>query len=257
MTNFTLSIRDRLKGYFLTRVRITADALIGEKKIKVESTTAFSTQSIIKDLNQIVLWDDTTTGKPIQGGKIGVQFLTVKDITEDTIYFDQPLTRNYLLADNPVVLRAPGGERLNSINLGDIRVKPQYPAIVIIPNSLSPQWTTLSGTTDTIKIDFVVYVKDDDSEQATIALMKITDALEWILRSNLHIAPTNAVYTFEKTSKAYVTNVSYGTIAKGNEFLKAATIAWEADAYIWQSFVTAQGTSMLEIPDNLTNYLVE
>ena len=256
MYNFTQSIKQRLEFYFLGKVNATASALTGEKKIVVDSTSPFTSQAIIKNLNQIILWDDTTTGKLIQGGYEGAQILSIKDVTDDTIYFEEPLTRDYLLSNNPIVLRAPGGERLNSVILGDVRVKAKYPAIIIVPSSVSPNWTTLSGTTDKIVINFIVYVKDDDSEDTTRVLLKITDALEWILRSSLHIPPTNAKYVFERTSKAYVTNISYGTIEKGSEFLKAATITWEGDAYIWQSFITKQGTSLSEMPDNLTNYLL-
>jgi hypothetical protein len=257
MFHFTEAIKNRLSFFFLTKANATADALIGENKIIVDSTSPFTAQSVIRSLDKVIIWDDTTTGKLIQGGYEGAQILTIKYISGTKLYFEETINKNFLLSNNPVVLRAPGGSRLNSIILGDVRVKARYPCIAVVPTNVAPTWTTLSGTTDKISIDFIVYVKDDDTEDATGMLLKITDALEWVLRSNLHIAPTNAVYTFERTSKAYVTNIRYGTIEKGSEFLKAASITWEADAYTWQSFITAQGSSPTELPGHLGNYLLE
>ncbi len=242
---------NRLKCFFMAQSNLTEDALVGNNFVKVDSTEHFSTQALRRDLNECLIWDDTTIGKPSPaGGFIGADSNSIKGVSNDTIFFEKPLTRNFLLSNNPIVIRAPAGERVRAIVLGDIKVELKYPAIIVEPRSKSIEFTTLSGTTDTFNLDFIVYVKDDKTQDAVRSLLKITDTLEHVLMTNLHIAPSNSKFAFEVTSKAQVKSIDYGVIPKGNEFMKASRVSWEGDIYFWRSYFSAQNTSGLDSPQD-------
>lgn len=243
------AMKNRIEYFFLEKVNITVDAAAGSRFIKVDSTSPFSVQGISRDFNNVLIWDNTTTGKLIQGGYQGADLNRIENVSNrTTIKLEEPLTRDFPVSQCPILVRAPGGVRLRSVILGDVRVRAKYPAITVVPKTKNINWTTMSGTTDKVVIDFMTYVKDDDTQDASLAIYRLTDALEWLLMSNLHIVPLNSRYKFEVTSKATVTNIDYGNVSKGSEFLKASRITWEADQYFWRMFTTAQGNALIEKP---------
>lgn len=234
------AMRERLNCFFAARSNFTATGNMGDTFVNVDFTDQFTVEGLREDFKNVIIMDGTTTGRLIPGGREGADANTVNTITKQKIFFDKPLTRDFLLSDNPVVIRAPAGEVVQSVILGDVRVRLSYPAIIIAPRTKTIDFNTFSGTEEKVTIDFIIYVKDDDTQDSTERLLKISDSLEHVLMTNLHIAPTNARYNFEVTSKAHVRSINYGTIEKGSEFVKAANLSWEADMYVWRSYFSRQ-----------------
>jgi hypothetical protein len=134
------------------------------------------------------------------------------------------------LTDNgSIIRRAPGGVPVEDVKIGDLAVVTKFPTVCIVPTNKSIEWTAISLSKDTISIDFLIYVSEGDTERATIDLLKLTDVVEWILMSNLHIKPEGQHQDYEVTSAAMVRNIDYGTIQKGSEFLKASKLTWTAE----------------------------
>jgi hypothetical protein len=94
---------------------------------------------------------------------------------------------------------------------------------------------------DTMSIDFMIYVDGADTDRATEDMLKITDVVEYILMTNLHIPPTGATKDYQVTSHAKINTIDYGTVQKGSQFIKASRITWDADMYLWRGYLTAQG----------------
>lgn len=271
MFSMMQSLKNRILYFFCTESVLVEDAFAGDDVLIVDNVTQFDSPAIRRCLNTILLEDGNTTGRKrpfnvetnqnlIDAGEVdrtyfsGTETAQILDIVNGSgnltkrIKLEAPLQRDWLVSDNAKLTRAPNGWKIQNIYLGDIRVNLKYPAIVIIPDSKSIDWTTMSGTTDTITTELMVYIKDDDTEEATEALMKVTDALEWVLMTELHLTPTDAIYVHEKSSRSYVRNVQYSTIRKGDEFIKASTMTWEADLYFWRSLISAQANLDTEFP---------
>jgi hypothetical protein len=246
------AMQQRLEFFFSTQSILVEDALAGDKVVTVDTVEQFGAEGLRKDFKNCLLWDSTTTGKLIPGGFEGADNNIIKDVAADKIFLKNPLTRDFLTSNDAIITRAPAGIKVEKIVLGDVRVNAAYPMISIIPRSKSIDFTTLSGSTDSVKVDFTVYVKDDDTQDAMGRMMKLADSLEWVLMTNQHIYPTNSQYNFETTSKAHVKSVNYGTIEKGSEFIKAATLSWEADMYFWRNYFSAQNSTLGELPLNFT-----
>jgi len=243
----TQAMIDRLRCFFMAESHFTQTALAGDDEVKVDTTEHFGIQALRKDFKDCLIWDNTTKGRLISTGYEGADANIIKGVSNNKIFLENPLTRDFLLTNEPIVIRAPGGTRIRSITLGDIRVELKYPAIIIEPKGKTIEFTTFSGTTETVTIDFIVYVKDDKTQDSTRTLLKVVDTLEFILMTNLHIAPANSTYAFEVTSKAHVKTIDYGVIAKGSEFVKAARLSWQADMYFWRSYFSAQNSSLSDV----------
>lgn len=240
---------NRFENFFLTKSFLEQDALTGATEIIVNDTSPFTKQAMNNSFPEIFLMDDDTTFKATATGRAGAELVRVSEVVDDKkIILQEPLTRDFLASKNSfarraIISRAGGtsGEVVNKIFIGDVEVIDKFGAISIIPSTKTIDWRTLSSTRDKVVIDFVVYVRKSDTEKATEAVLILADVVEWILMSNLHIQPLGYKNRWERTNIARVTNVQYGTIAKGSEFLKAATLTWEADLHFFRGYLTQQG----------------
>ena len=242
------AMKKRLEFFFLTKSNLTVDASAGDTTITVDDVSQFSTEGLREDFKRVLVWDNNTTGRLIQGGREGADQNVIKDVAAKNIYLEEPLSKDFLVSDGSIITRAPAGVRVKDIILGDVRVRAKYPAITIVPRGRAIDFTTFSGTQEKFTIDFMIYIKDDDTQDAMGQMLLLSDALLWILMSNQHIAPTNSTFDFEVTSKAHVRTIDYGTIEKGSEFIKACKLSWEADMYIWRSYISSQNSSLGELP---------
>jgi len=240
-------VKERLSNLVSAKSFLTEDAHIGDSTIKVQDATYFGIEAMNNSFPTLLLMDNSSTGKKIAGGFQGTELVYLKNIYDNTIELQSPLTRDWLVSKTSEVRRAMAGIPIEKIILGEIAVANKFPYISVIPMRKGIEWRTLSGTMDKVVIDFIVYVKGEGTEESFEMVMKVADCIEWILMSNLHIQPYGMSGNYQKTSMAMVTSVNYGTIQKGSEFLKAATLTWEADLYFWRGYLTSQGISESEL----------
>ena len=234
-------IKDRVENFVTAESFLSANAGAGSIRLEVQDASYFGQEAINNSFPTLLLMDSATTGKKIQGGFEGTELVYIKNIYNNIIELQAPLVRNWNVSSQSKVKRALAGIPIGKVLMGEIAVATKFPYISVNPVRKNISWRTLSGTMDKVSIDFIVYIKDDDTESATELILKASDCLEWILMSNLHIKPLGFTKPYEVTSMAMVTGVNYGTIQKGSEFLKAATLTWEADIYYFRSYLTSQG----------------
>lgn len=235
--------------FLMAEVRLTQDAHEGDTKIIVDDISHFSKEAVNNDFPTIMLMDKNTTGKRVEGGFEGTELVYIQDTYANVIELAAPLNRDWTVNGLSFARRAPGGVPVGKIIIGDVQVAEKFPFIAINPVSKAISWKTLSGTMEKDRIDFIVHVKDDDTETATELVIKVADAVEWILMSNLHIQPYGYTSTWSKTSMAMIEAVNYGTIQKGSSFLKVATISYVMDSYMFRGYLTSQG---LNVENNLS-----
>ena len=255
--HFLDALKKRIEFFFCSEVCLEEDAMAGDEKLIVNTVNPFTIEAMGPDFNTLAIWDEDSTGRLIPGGRQGVETVRVKDIASSgkpTIYLEEPLANDWTVLDgsgasnNVLIARAPDCERIFNVYLGDVRVNVKFPAIVVIPKSKNIRWTWLSGSTDTITADISIYIKDDDTQDAHARSLKFTDALEWVLMSEFHISPTNQIYSFERATGSYVTDIQYGKIQIGSEFIQTSTLTYTMELSVWRSLVAAQGNLVTEFP---------
>ena len=233
------TVKERMSRYLMATANLTADAHIGDKFIVVDNNvTDFSFEAMNDKFPEIQLSDDDATGERIADGFNGCKIIDIilADINTKIITLVQPLTRNWLVSKHAMIQRAPGGVPVKQVKIGDFKVVSDFPAVCISPVSKSQDWTALQITKETMTIDFLAYVARGDTEQGSIDILKLCDAVEWILWSNLHLKLEGEIEQFNVTSMAMVKNTDYGTVSKGSAILKAAKISWEGEVHFARDY---------------------
>lgn len=235
------AIKNRMSDFLLAQATLTATCPSGQSHIDVDDASNFTSEAINNSFPTVILMDNSTSGKKTSSGYKGAELIDVERTETNRIYFQLPTSRDWEIGDSAVVRRAPGGVPFRNVFIGDRRVIKAFPALCVIPINKTIEWHTLSGTMDRVNVDFIVYVRDTDTEEAEIELLKVCDAIEWILMSNLHVQPYGYYKEREKASVSKVNTIDYGVVNKGSEFLKAARLSWSADLYFWRGYLTRQG----------------
>jgi len=230
-----------MSNMLLATSNLSANCASGQNYIDVSNAQYFDSEAMNNSYPTVILMDSNSSGRKAASGYDGAELIDVDRVESNRIYFQTTTTRAWNTSGGATVRRAPGGVPFRKVFIGDFKVINEFPALCIIPVNKTIEWKTLSGTMDTVNIDFIVYVRDTDTEDAEIELLKICDAVEWILMSNLHIQPYGYNKEREKASVSLVKSVNYGVINKGSAFLKAARLSWTADLYFWRGYLTRQG----------------
>lgn len=244
-------VKERMGELLMAETNISQNVNSGSKIINVEDGTYFNYEGINERYPEIAILDKNSTARRIGSGYEGVDIHNLTNAYEDTLEIEDGVSQNWTTDNDARVIRAPAGEMVRQVKIGDLAVIKNFPTLCIIPDSKNISWYTLSGTMETITIDFLLYAMAGDTEQATEVQMKLADVIEYILMSNLHIAPTGSTKAYQVTSRAMCKRVKYGTIEKGSQFIKAATLTWEADMYIWRGYLTSQGAFEAPMRQNL------
>ena len=234
------TVKKRFERLITASALLVSDANAGSVYLYCTDLDNFCEDNFILQYNEIILMDKNTTGQRTETGYFGAEVLKISRINyaSNIIELETPLTRSWTVANTTKVKLCPSGVVVSNIYIGDIKVAKDFPCISINPVSKSTEWVFFQGTKETIGIDFSVYVKDAASEKATEDLMKLTDVVEWVLMSNMHIVPKGQT---NPTSKAMVKNIEYGSIQSGSTFLKASKLNWSADLYIDRWYVYLKG----------------
>ncbi len=244
------AVKDRLENLLMAEENLSEDALTGTNLIKVSSTKYFNWQNFNNKYPEIVLQDGTAgcSGRPIAGGYEGMPQYDISSIDQvnKEITLKSNVEKDWTVSNGAKIRKAPSGILVRDIRIGDLAVVNVFPTICVVPTSKRIEWKTLSGTMDSMSLDFIIYVDGADTDRATEDMLKITDVVEYILMTNLHIKPEGATQDYQVTSHAIINSIDYGVVQKGSQFIKASRITWEADMYLWRGYLTAQGA--LEAP---------
>jgi hypothetical protein len=244
------AVKNRLEDLLMAEAFLSEDSLTGTSRIKLTNTSNFNWQNFNKKYPEIIMQDNTPacTGRVISGGYEGMPSYNVQSINNSSneIVVNSTFEKDWTVANQSKIRKAPSGILVKDIRIGDLQVVQVFPTICVVPTSKRIEWKTLSGTKDNIGIEFIIYVEGADTERSTEDMMKITDMVEYILMTNLHISPVGADKDYQVTSHAMINSIDYGVVQKGSQFLKASRISWEADMYLWRGYLTAQGE--LEAP---------
>jgi len=250
MYNIYKAIHHRMEKFLMASSSLSADASAGAFSLQVEDASYFGFEGLIPKIPYVAIMDDNTTGLPTaDAGFEGVELIQVSRVDTDTntIFFETALENNWTTADNALIQRAPGETIIRKVVIGDLAVINDFPAVCVVPTNESLDWWTMpGGTKETVSIDFMVYVSEGDTETATEDLLKVTSVIKWILMSNLHIQVKGASSVYGVTSKAIVSNIDYGVIQKGSEFLKAGKLTWTGELYVLRDYMYQQSNALYE-----------
>lgn len=235
------AITNRVRDLSMANSVLTENAYAGDDRVTVASATHFSYEAMNRSFPEILLQDRLSTGRRIGGNYENAQILRVKQVAGNTLIFDSVLQRDYLVSNQAKVKSAPFGIVINQVKIGDIEVLANIPAVCVIPVTKRNSWAYMVGTEENLTMNVICYSEGGDTEEATKVNMKLTDVVEHILMSKLHIMPTNATKTWQSTSRALVSDINYGDITKGSTTFKASRMTFTTDSYIWRGYLTAQG----------------
>lgn len=250
MYHIFIAVKNRIQNLIMASEPLIEDSLVGTNTIKLGDSKNFIWENFNKRYAQVILQDNDSTGRRVSGGYEGMTEYTIIDIDNESneLRISGEFEKNWTVANNSKIRRSPGGILVKDVRIGDLEVINQFPTICLVPNSKRLEWKTLSATQDTISLDFLVYIEGADTDRATEDMLKVTDVLEYILMTDLHIKPLGAEQEYQVTSHAKINSIDYGTIQKGSQFVKASRITWDADLYHWRGYLTSQG--LLEAPLN-------
>lgn len=238
------TVKERLSRYLMAESLLLEDSFSGSNELSIasEDINSFNEDSLNDIYPHLILMDENTTGERDATGFEGAELVIVTslDHSKGKIYLRDPLKRDWLSSAKSHIRRSPGGVPVAEVKIGDIKVVSRYPTVCVVPTTKSIQWFTLNSTKDTVSIDVMIYVESGDTEQGTIDMLKISDVVEWIMMSNLHLKVEGAVSPYAVTSNAGVKDVNYGVIQKGNEFLKASKVSWFGELHIDRSYLVGK-----------------
>lgn len=227
------TVKERLQRYLMAESFIKEDLMAGSTVVKIDGVAMDFTSESLNDITpHLLLMDSDSTGERTQEGFNGCELLTVKNIGSDgTLTLSSPVERNWLVSNGSLVRRAPGGVAVINVVIGDLKVVSKFPTICVVPADKNIDWAALALTKDSVNINIIAYIESGNTEMGTIDALKLTDVIEWIMMSNLHLKVEGGFEPWQLTSNAGIKNVDYGVIQKGNEFLKACKMTWFGEIY--------------------------
>jgi len=229
------TVKERLARYLMADTTLGFDVSAGDRTITLaDNFKSFGFESLNDLYPTIGLMDDNTDGSPDGlGGFIGIDLIDLTDVDTSTgvVTSQSEILNNWTQANGTIVQRAPAGVFVKRVVIGDLSIITDYPTVCVVPTNKTIEWSALHTSIDRVSIDIMIYTESGDTEQGTIDMLKLTDVVEWMLMSNLHLTVENAVNPYEVTSAAMVKNIDYGVVQKGNEFLKVSKIIWEGELH--------------------------
>ena len=171
------SLRDTIRRYGLTSQLLIQNATIGTNILKVPmSRKFFEGETIV-----------------IRNSSIG-EIRKIYQITDDvTILLTENLERTWTTTESATVEKAPGGQYIKNIYLGDPDVIPDYPAITITADSRDEEWFTLGSTKVDWKCTISCLFEDDGLENSYENMLEMTKTVENALWNNR--LPIFGIYT--------------------------------------------------------------
>jgi len=162
------SLRDTIIRYGLSSQSITEDALIGTKTVKVPMSRKFF------DGETIVIRNDT----------IGEIRVIDQVVDETTILLTENFVRTWTTTEGSVIQKAPGGQYIKRIYLGDPDVIPDFPSITITADNRDEEWWTIGSTTVKWNCTVTCLFEDDGLENSYEGMLELTKTVEDALWAN-------------------------------------------------------------------------
>jgi len=158
---------------------LTADTLSGSDTVKVRSNYQY-------EIGEEVVISSLQMNPDSSISRKGEMF-KVKDLPDfETIILDGDVTLDHEVANEALIVKTLGGFWPRTIQLGDKQVIPDYPAFTISADNTSIEWLTLDSTSDEFNFTIMVYIRDDNSEDAYRACIRYADLIKEALMNNLH-----------------------------------------------------------------------
>ena len=233
MYNFCISLKKRIKDFMMAKNTLIAayTANTNPAILTLDDSKNFNIVWGMKNFPQILIFPDPSNPFAHYRAKI-------KAVDKDTekITLVDPISVN--LPIGTIVKRAPSYVEIQDVILGDPTVIPAYPAITIEPSSRSHEWQTLLTTKESSVINFMVHVLEDNTENAVLAGVRITEDLVDLLNADLHIkldemdkTPPDYPTAYNRPYNSLVRDVQYGHTNKG-AFLRSSLISWNAETHL-------------------------
>jgi len=162
------SLRDTIIRYGLVSQPLMADAAIGTKTITVPMSRKFF------EGETVVIRNDT----------IGEIRVIDQIVDEDTITLTEELARGWTVAEGAMLEKAPGGQYIKRIYIGDPDVIPDYPAITIVADNRDEEWWTIGSTTVKWNCTVTCLFEDDGLENSYENMLLLTKTIEDALWAN-------------------------------------------------------------------------
>jgi len=156
------SIRDTVVRFGLASEDVNSDCLVGTKIVYIPFTRKFF------EGETIVIRNDS----------IGEVRVIDRIIDDHTMTVTEDLVRTWTVAEGSKVQKAPGGQYIKRIYLGDPDVIPDYPAITIVAESRDEEWWTLETTKVTWNCTVSCIFEDDGLENSYEGMLELTKSIE-------------------------------------------------------------------------------
>lgn len=232
MYNLTIALRNRIRDYLVASTYTTQiyTANTDPAIVHVSNSHNFNVWWAMKNKPEIFIRESITKQ---------VYNCEIKDVNIDTntITLNAPIDAT--LNVGTLIKRAPNYEEIKCVLIGDPDVIDDYPAICISPGNKAIEWQVLLGTKETFHFNIITHVKEDNQENSTLTLLRITQDLEDLLNADLHLKVTREDYPdqYNRVYNSLVNSVEYGFSVK-NEFLKSSKMAWFGDEF-WMKYFLA------------------
>jgi hypothetical protein len=236
MINLMTALKNRVKDFLTCQTTLTQPYVANADPayLYVADATYFNVLFASRNYPQISAY--YTSG----GQQIKVK-LTVKevDITNNILTLGAPSTTG--IPTGAVIKRTPNWEEVKGFYLGDPASIPanKLPAICVSPTSKDISWQTLTGTKEHQTFSIFVHVIEDNQDNSTLLLARITEDIEDLLNADLHIKIQRDIAGYNRTYNSLVTGTQYGYSNKG-QFCKSSQITWFGDEYWSRLYVVGQ-----------------
>jgi hypothetical protein len=193
------SVRRVVYRYAKTATPLAAEAAYGDTILEVESSIRF------KKGDDIALHNG-----------VEVEYFVIESIPDEThIVIPSPGINSanpWALSETPVIERCiVPGMFVQGIYIGEPNVIAKYPAITIMGNERTSDWTALNITEENYRIQIAIYVEDGTNEDGYYGLLKITNTIQKGLKKNI----------FPLVGEIETSNVIFD-IAPNDSFVKIA-----------------------------------
>lgn len=239
MKDLMISLRNRLESFLSHKTTVTSAYVANTSPavISVDDISGFNIGFAMRNFPQATIYFfDSVASKDIRVRT------KIKEVDRDNklVTFENPI--NVDIPIGAYIKRTPNWTEVKGFYLGDPASIPatKLPAICVSPSNKEIKWMTLTGTTEKQTFNIYVHVLDDNQDNSTITLTRITEDVVELLNADLHMKIEGR--DIEGNNRPYnslVTSIQYGHSSKG-QFCKSSQISWFGDEYWGRLYVVNQ-----------------
>lgn len=164
------SLRKIINRWVNTEVYLTEDAQVGDFLLKVSSALRF------KIGDEAMLTDGENFEHPIIVS--GIIDNTTLEVSSGIRFF-------WSVSSGAKLKKSVSGKLVQGIYMGEPNNIPRFPAVVVVGDTHSSDWTTFESTTEKYDVSISCYIEDNTLEDGYRALLKLTKIIEHGLKRNL------------------------------------------------------------------------